>query len=199
MLEWLKNVMLILNMAEGKKTTVVSGQFRRSFGHPSKSTLIIILVLLALITAGSLFIWSQRNNNNEPIESVGVCSVEGSEMFEKALSAYNPYDEADIATKAPLVEEITQTEGYENDANCLYPVTMYYVTTGDPENAKKYAEKLKQVYKEPEDISWQFVYHATNEEIADNIDFLEKQRDESINQSLYFEIPPEIEEADQDE
>lgn len=66
-----------------------------------------------------------------------------SPIYDKAATLMTPKKLNELKV---YTEEITSKQGYENDANCIYPVLYYHLSIGDVPVAKTEYEKFKKAY-----------------------------------------------------
>lgn len=98
-------------------------------------------------------------------------------------ASYARFAEVTYASKVDAlqssVQEILVTKNYQNDANCLFVVSMYYVYKGDVAKAQMYNEKLSARYDAKKGYVAAFdKVEQTPQQIATQITYLQKRNAE---------------------
>jgi len=95
--------------------------------------------LIVLALAG-LIVFLSRANDKPPAASGPACSAE---LVKKASTVLEPER---VGFLEPMVTEIKQQPLYEQDPNCLYILTTYYINVSDTAAAGDSLDKLDKVY-----------------------------------------------------
>ena len=81
--------------------------------------------------------------NRKLVVQSGCGGQATSPIYDKAATLMAPNKINELKAYS---EEITKKQGYESDANCIYPVLYYHLSIGDVPGAKTEYEKFKKAY-----------------------------------------------------
>ncbi len=124
--------------AKNKKTTdvspkVVTGSGRKFSFHIDRRK--AVWAIVGVIILGGVFYFWQNNSQKDQV----ACS---DDLLTRAkLAQQSPEEFQDVA------REIEDQRGYDEDPNCLYVLTTYYISVSDTANARTNLENLQAVYK----------------------------------------------------
>jgi len=90
------------------------------------------------------------------------------------------------ATLKPIVDKIIEQSDYTQDASCMYVVTAYYISMGDPKNARSSYDQLVKVYNAKTGYSSEISYVALKpDQVKPIVELLEQQaRDVEKNSKI---------------
>jgi len=124
----------------GDGTVVVSE--RPNFLRKKKWTAGLAIVILALIIGYAALKDHQKKANTVATANICVASP-NNKILEDAAKNFNVKDRYQLQKD---VVKIQNLPNYQQDPNCLYVLTRFYINNGDAANAQKYVDELAQIY-----------------------------------------------------
>lgn len=150
----------------------------------------IIIVLLALIfIAAGILLYRTLTKKDNQTTATPACS---GETLTNLTNNFVPTEPEKIDALGPIIEEVKQLENYDQDINCLYPITWYYIFTGNKYEADNYFAKLEPIFS-VEGLSVDFRYIATIESAKAKIDNLARLEEEAKTNASGFNPPEGLE------
>lgn len=104
--------------------------------------MIVLSVVFVAIIGVSLYAAHTRSEKQANDKKAAVNAKCPDDLLRQANSLLN----GDSSALQAIVSNIQANSGYDQDANCLNVVTVYYVTVGDADNASASFAKLQKVY-----------------------------------------------------
>lgn len=138
-------------MGEVKKSNIQKPSDKLLVGKGKESPLIkfftkkrIIVIISMLIIAIIIFIMtSYFINKNKPITN--ACSTPASSSILQNAKAN--FANNNVSQLKAVFENIKSLRGYQNDPNCMYIITRYYINTSNLTNAQSSLKQLTSDYR----------------------------------------------------
>jgi hypothetical protein len=133
-------------MSEVKQNSaVVVGHRKR---RPLPRWLIPTVLVLVVFVVAALIYQHHREDVKKAqtarLDARTICTVTDSAALLKEASAHlSPLAYTQLQ---PIVQQIQKLKTYQQDPNCLYVVTTYYLDIGDVQHASQSFNELKQAY-----------------------------------------------------
>lgn len=114
---------------------------RNKSGLTSHARIIVVILIFILVGASAAAIYGHYRKQSASKYKV-VCSDQVLKKSSELLAA------SKIQDLKTVVQGIQSTKDYDQDPNCLYVTTVYFISSSDAQNAKQSLEKLETVYDE---------------------------------------------------
>ncbi len=114
-----------------------------------KALFFIIIVGVLIISGASLVLLKLASENVIPkvnASNTAPVSLCTSSQTINAWLHFNNFSTLNSQADINLVSNIEKSSGYQQDPNCLFVLTQYYVAFGDGTDASKYYNQLKKIY-----------------------------------------------------
>jgi len=139
-----------------------------------KKVLIFGVVVVAIAGLTMFLIRSRQNRpSQQAVRPVQVCS--GPAEITLLNEAEASIQSDDILKLKQTNSKIQKLQGYEQDANCLYPVVIYYINISDAVNSRLYLNMLVKAYDPVKGFSPALGAARTLDRLKSNVKFLEDQ------------------------
>lgn len=136
---------------------------------------VLIAIVVAAVIFGTIEYFYNRSKNT-------VANNQCSTKAEQPLlqQAGSELYSVKVSKLGQTINKIQKIPNYQNDQNCLYPIVVYYINTGDSQNANKYLQELKKVYDSKKGFS---TYFAPVKSISDLQNIIKLQNEAVKNAS----------------
>lgn len=158
----------------------------------SKRFLLVVVGLFVVLSFGGflgwyLLSWKEKGTENSTQVS-DVCSKDKSSQSLMVRARENVFYVSNMALFASVVGEIKSLDGYENDANCLYPLIVYYQMNQNYQLAKEALDSFLKTSKNSNGFDAEFYQLDSVERLEDAInEGLEStKRQNEVGSSSYF-------------
>lgn len=143
------------------------------------------LTAVALVLAAFLAYtaWDARTG-----DQAMVCTGDNEgPLLRRAAEAFVPGEPERMAELGRVAEEIERQDGYENDINCLYPVMVHYLYSGERKSAAGHLPAMKEAHAEGQAVSQLFGYRMSIEDIEARIEHLAVVEEQVKENTIYLE------------
>ena len=134
----------------------------------NKKSMIVIIILITVLVSG-LFLNKILTNNENPSacldRSDGSLLFNANLIFKESTTAVTPEQ------INSLVEQVKSIDGYENGANCLYPIIYSYISEGNYDKADDEYDNFAKAYGDGENFAHDIYPMNSLEELKNLIDF----------------------------
>ncbi len=156
-----------------------------------RNLLVIAVVLILLVASAGLLIFKLATNENV-IPNVKVAtnytpvSLCTSSQAVNAFLHFNNFSTLNSQTDVNLITNIEKSDSYQQDPNCLFILTRYYVAEGDSIDASKYFTQLKKVYSPNKGLSLVYGGKSFNvNSLSAQISLLQKINQQTQSNATY--------------
>ena len=153
------------NTDSGSPVVVVS---KATHFFSQKTIRIVVILAVVLIGAGAILIILINNTNNQKSASL-ACSNTGSPIDQEAgvdLSKDN------LVAMATITKTIQKLPGYQQDPNCMFIITAYYVLDLKPTQAQASLKLFDKVYTSKTRISKYLLDYQSVSQLNKEVDVL---------------------------
>lgn len=186
-------------MGKSKKTknsdnNIHVGDFSR-FRLTGKQATIVgaIITCLILLTIGFILFKDKgtKTNQDEPAVQATCLESLNSINYKEVLSAIG---ESSAENSQKIIDEIKAVNSHQQDADCLYVLTLFAVRLSRPDTSKTYLGKLNQVLANQQ-LSNDVLFAGGHsvEVLSKEVEFLQLQKEELQKNVIYG---PEIVDED---
>lgn len=162
---------------------------------PKKKLFFSFLALFVLTVAVGLVALVVRDNDENKQDLAGSneanCSTnEHNGLLDRSRNATTSSKDEKFDQLQKIVEEIQGLPNYKDDANCVYTVMYFYMSTSQIEEARGHHQILKKHFEEGKTLDEGFL--TTPKEIDEQIAFLEVLEEQAASNSFNSGPPPEV-------
>lgn len=155
--------------AKNRGADLKTGTFKSGSLLRSKLFWTILVVIVAVVVAAVYFGGTKNSNKAQ-----AKCS---DSLLKSANLAMQ--NESYVAKLRPIANNIQKIDGFDQDVNCLYYVTVYYISIGDSKNAQRYQADLTKLYTSSKDLSKIIKDPQSIQSLKDKTRFLNEQANDA--------------------